>query len=179
MSPVGKDPPEGPPGEPKIDPKSKKCVIFSLSKHDHFLGRLQDHFFFCFGSPGGSKSMLFRVPERLPACFGSFYAHMQILSPLPCFCKVFQDVKTSKINKNEVKIEVGTALLKNWVPKSIFSQFWLDLGTLWEPQDHPKAAQNRKSRLLKTMQISSEFRNPPKRGLGVTWRNLTLRSGRR
>ena len=179
MSPLGKDPPEGPPGGTKIEPKSKKCVIFSMSKHDHFLGRLQDQFFLCFGSPRGSKSMLFRVPERLPACFESFYAHMQILSPLPCFFKVFQDVRTSKINKNEVKIEVETALLQKSVPKSIFCQFWLDLGTLWEPQDHPKADQNRKSRLLKTMQISSEFRNPLKRGLGVTWRALTLRSERR
>ena len=85
MSPLEKGPPEGPHGGTKIDPKSKKSVLFSMSKHDHFLGRLQDQLFLCFGIPGGSKPMLFRVPEWLPACLGSFYAHMQILSPLPCF----------------------------------------------------------------------------------------------
>ena len=99
MSLVRKDPPEGPPREAKIDPKSKKCMIFLRSKHGHFLRRLQDLFFVCFGPSRGSKSMDFRVPERLPGCFLWFYAHMQILSPLPCFFNVFQGVRTSKIKE--------------------------------------------------------------------------------
>ena len=123
MSLARKDPPEGPPREAKIDPKSKKCMIFLMSKHGHFLRRLQDQFFVCFGPSRGAKSMDFRVPERLPGQFLWFYAHMQILSPLPCFFKVFQGVKTLKIREKSTKIHTKTELPKKWVPKSIFDPF--------------------------------------------------------
>ena len=139
MRPVGKDPPEGPPGGTKIEPKSKKCVIFSMLKHDHFLGRLQDQFFLCFGSLGGSKSMVFRVPEGLPACFGSFYAHMQILSPLPCFFKVFQDVKTLKNQKKRSQIRGYNSTAKKLGSEIDFFTIWARFGY---PRGAPKPPQS-------------------------------------
>ena len=75
-----------------------------------------------FWCPQGVKIDDFEVPEGGPAGSPCFFAHMQISPPLPCFFMVFQDVKTSKINKKAIKIEVKTALPKKWVPKSIFPQ---------------------------------------------------------
>ena len=43
-----------------------------------------------------------------------------------------------------MKINAKTELPKKWVPKSIFGVFWLDLGTLWKPQEGSKASKSRK-----------------------------------
>ena len=43
-----------------------------------------------------------------------------------------------------MKINAKTELPKKWVPKSIFDPFWLDLETLWEPQEGSKASKSQK-----------------------------------
>ena len=66
-----------------------------------------------------------------------------VLSPhvdfvaLPCFFQVFPNVKTLKNNKNQVKIEVKTALPKNGFRNRFFYYF----DRIWGPSGSPKKAQ--------------------------------------